>query len=62
MYAETRVETGWRWVDEGAIVSSAGVSAGLNMSLHLVGRLAGNQLATATARQMDYAWQASAQI
>ena len=62
MYAETRVETGRRWIDEDAIVTSAGVSAGLDMSLHLVGRLAGSQLAAATARQMDYAWQGSAKI
>ena len=42
-----------RWVDEGAIVSSAGIAAGIDMSLHLVARLAGAELAQATARQMD---------
>jgi transcriptional regulator GlxA family with amidase domain len=45
-----------RWVDNGRIVSSAGISAGMDMSLHLVERLAGRELALATARQMDYAW------
>ena len=45
-----------RWVDNGALVTSAGISAGIDMSLHLVERLAGRELALATARQMDYAW------
>lgn len=45
-----------RWVDSGRIVSSAGISAGIDMSLYLVERLAGRTLAERTARQMDYAW------
>ena len=51
-----RVLEGRRWVDAGRIVSSAGISAGIDMSLHLVERLAGRELAERTARQMDYAW------
>lgn len=50
------VRDGVRWVDNGRIVSSAGISAGIDMSLHLVARLAGRELAERTARQMDYAW------
>jgi transcriptional regulator GlxA family with amidase domain len=50
------VVTGCRWVDEGRIVSSAGISAGIDMSLHLVERLAGRALAERTARQMDFDW------
>jgi len=45
-----------RWVDRGALVTSAGISAGIDMSLHLIERLAGRALAEATARQMDYRW------
>lgn len=45
-----------RWVDEGGIVTSAGISAGIDMSLHLVARLAGRELALKTARQMEYDW------
>ncbi len=45
-----------RWVDEERIVTSAGISAGIDMSLHLVERLAGAELAGATARQMEYTW------
>lgn len=45
-----------RWVDNGRIVTSAGISAGIDMSLHLVARLAGEALAERTARQMDFTW------
>lgn len=45
-----------RWVDEGRYITSAGISAGIDMSLHLVERLAGRELAEATARQMDFDW------
>jgi transcriptional regulator GlxA family with amidase domain len=45
-----------RWVDQGHIVTSAGITAGIDMSLHLVARLAGEPLAQRTARQMDFAW------
>lgn len=44
------------WIDCGNIVTSAGIAAGIDMSLHLVERLAGKQLAHATARQMEYGW------
>lgn len=48
-----------RWVDAGQIVTSAGISAGVDMCLHLVARLAGDELAVATARQMEFDWQRS---
>jgi len=51
-----RVEENRRWIDEGNIVTSAGISAGIDMALHLVERLAGRELALATARQMEYDW------
>lgn len=44
------------WVDCGKIVTSGGISAGIDMSLHLVERLGGRGLALATARQMEYRW------
>jgi len=55
-FPAVRVEAGVSWLDEGPLVTSAGISAGLDMSLHLVSRLAGFELAERTARQMDYAW------
>lgn len=44
------------WVDNGRIVTSAGISAGIEMALHLVTKLAGKDLAVRTARQMQYTW------
>jgi transcriptional regulator GlxA family with amidase domain len=44
------------YVDEGRIVTSAGISAGIDMSLHLVARILGHAAAQATARQMQYDW------
>lgn len=51
-----QVRDGVRWVDEGAVVTSAGISAGIDMCLHLVRRLHSAELAVRTARQMDYDW------
>jgi transcriptional regulator GlxA family with amidase domain len=51
---------GVRWVDEGALVTSAGISAGIDMSLHLVQRLHSRELAQRTARQMDFDWRENA--
>ena len=51
-----RVLEGRRWVDAGRIVSSAGISAGIDMSLHLVERLHGRELALRTARQLEFDW------
>ncbi|HWW08526.1 DJ-1/PfpI family protein [Collimonas sp.] len=44
------------WIDCGKVVTSGGISAGVDMSLHLVERLAGAALAAATAKQMEYRW------
>lgn len=45
-----------RWVDEGHIITSAGISAGIDMSLHLVDRLVDYDLAEKTARQLEFDW------
>lgn len=50
------VVEGRRWVDEGSVVTSAGISAGIDMSLHLVERLTNRELAEGTARRMDFDW------
>jgi transcriptional regulator GlxA family with amidase domain len=55
-YPALQVQTGVRWVDTGQVVTSAGISAGIDMSLHLVERLGTKELAVQTARQMDFAW------
>ncbi|WP_439859348.1 DJ-1/PfpI family protein [Pseudomonas sp. MBLB4136] len=55
-YPQLEVVESVPFVDRGALVTSAGISAGIGMSLHLVGRLLGVELARATARQMQYDW------
>jgi transcriptional regulator GlxA family with amidase domain len=45
-----------RWVDNGPVVTSAGIAAGIDMSLHLVARCAGEALARRTARPQDVPW------
>ena len=52
-FPAVQVIDGKRWVDEGSVVSSAGIAAGMDMSLYLVARFAGEALAKATARQLD---------
>jgi len=42
------------FVEQGKVITSAGISAGIEMSLHIVARLAGAGLAKRTARQMEY--------
>lgn len=58
-FPELRVVSGRSWVDEGHVITSGGISAGIDMSLHLVSRLHSPDLATATARQMEYRWEGS---
>lgn len=55
-FPDVTVRQNRRWVDNGRIVTSAGITAGIEMSLHLVARLAGDDLAARTARQMEYDW------
>lgn len=45
-----------RWVEEGNIISSAGISAGIDMSLHLVSKLCDKGVANKTALAMEYNW------
>jgi transcriptional regulator GlxA family with amidase domain len=43
-----------RWVDDGNVVTAAGVSAGIDMALHLVRRLDSEQAARDTKRGIQY--------
>lgn len=58
-YPDVRVVRDKRWVEEGQLITSAGISAGIDMSLQIVSRLEGKDLAESTARQMEYRWLAS---
>jgi transcriptional regulator GlxA family with amidase domain len=57
MFPHVDVRENARWIDTGKIVSSAGISAGIDMSFHLVERLVDKALAASTARQMEFDWQ-----
>jgi putative intracellular protease/amidase len=48
----TTVHADRRFVDNGLVVCSAGIAAGIDMSLHVVGRLLRREVAEKTARQM----------
>lgn len=45
-----------RWVDDGDVLTSSGVSAGTDMALALIARLNGRDSAIAAARNMEYIW------
>jgi len=43
-------------VEDGDLITSAGISAGIDMALKVVARYHGEVIARATARQMEYPW------
>ena len=60
MFPKVSVVENQRWVDAGQIVTSGGISAGIDMSLYLVARLVDRELAVRTAHQMEFDWQYAA--
>ena len=48
------VEEQLRVVADGHLLTSAGISAGIDLALKVVGRYFGEAVARATARQMEY--------
>lgn len=55
-YPEIEVTGDERVVDLGPVITSAGVSAGIDMALHVVSRQHGIGAAIQTARDMEYRW------
>jgi len=47
-----------RWVEDGAVITSSGVSAGIDMSLAALARLLDEETARAVARAAEYEWHA----
>jgi len=45
-----------RWVDDGDVLTSSGVSAGTDMALALITRLHGRDMALTAARNMEHIW------
>jgi transcriptional regulator GlxA family with amidase domain len=52
----TTVQEGRRFIDQGPVVTTAGVSAGIDGALHIVARLLGRDVAEKTAQYMEYRW------
>ncbi len=53
-YPKIEVIRDLKFVDEGNIITSGGISAGINMSFHIVKKLFGHQIAVNTAKRMEY--------
>jgi hypothetical protein len=47
----------WVIVPLPELVGPPGIAAGIDMSLHVVSRLLGKEVAEKTTRQMEYPWQ-----
>lgn len=57
-YPSIQVLAGERVVDNGKIITTAGVSAGIDGALHLVERVCGKTVAQKTAQFIEYDWKA----
>ena len=55
-YPELQVLENQRWVEAENIITSGGISSGIDMSLYLVSKLGGMALAEKTAKQMEFVW------
>lgn len=55
-FPNARVQPGRRFIDNGKVITTAGVSAGIDGALHLVARTLGRYVADRTAQYMEYAW------
>lgn len=56
-FPDVTVRRGARFVDEGPVATSAGLSAGIDLALHIVSRYYGSKTARQTAYYMEYASQ-----
>ncbi|MGI9553475.1 MAG: DJ-1/PfpI family protein [Thermodesulfobacteriota bacterium] len=50
----TNIVHGERFIDNGKVVTSAGISAGIDMSFHIIDRLFGEQISKKTMEYMEY--------
>jgi putative intracellular protease/amidase len=55
-FPKVKAVPGRRFIDSGKVITTAGVSAGIDGALHLVARLLGRQVAERTAEYMEYKW------
>jgi transcriptional regulator GlxA family with amidase domain len=55
-FPQLNVVENQRWLDQGRVLTSGGISAGIDMSLHMLQRFSGLGVARATAKQMEFSW------
>jgi transcriptional regulator GlxA family with amidase domain len=53
-YPQVEVIRNVKFVDEGNLLTSGGISAGINLSFHIVKKLVGADIAISTAKRMEY--------
>lgn len=55
-YPKVNVVRDVRWVDNGVVITSAGLASGIDAALHVVARLRGVEAARSTAVHLEYDW------
>ena len=53
-YTKVNVQRNVKFVDENPIITSGGISAGINMSFYIIKKLLGEEIANVTAERMEY--------
>jgi transcriptional regulator GlxA family with amidase domain len=59
-FPDVMVEDGLHWVEDGTVLTSAGIAAGIDLALIVVAKLFGDAVARATAKHMEYPFPESA--
>jgi putative intracellular protease/amidase len=55
-YPKVQVVADVRWADNGKLITSAGLSSGMDAALHVVERLRGEEVARTVALHLEYDW------
>ncbi len=53
-FPQVKVESQFHFVEEGNVITSAGISAGIDMALRVLARYFGEKIARTTAQRMEY--------
>lgn len=53
-FEKITVERNAKYIDEGSIITSAGISAGINMAFYIISKLTNKEIARNTAKRMEY--------
>lgn len=53
-YTKVNVQRNVKFIDESPIITSGGISAGINMSFYIIKKLLGEEVADFTAKRMEY--------